>query len=146
VVERITADRLSVDTGSGGVDVDAANVQDLSIDTGSGSVEAYEIACDNASIDTGSGSVRLELVRMGRGRYDVDTGSGGIRVHLPRDISASFEADSGSGGISVDIEGVALSRRQERDGEAHFTVGDGGSRFRLSTGSGTIRIVQSRRG
>ena len=146
VAERITADRLSIDTGSGGVDIDVANVQDLSVDTGSGSVEAYEIACDNASIDTGSGSVRLELVRMGRGRYDVDTGSGGIRVHLPRQISASFEADTGSGGISVDIEGVSLTRRQERDGEARFTVGDGESRFRMSTGSGTIRIVQSRRG
>ena len=146
VVERITADRLSVDTGSGGVDVDVANVQDLSIDTGSGGVEAYEVACDNASIDTGSGSVRLELVRMGRGRYDVDTGSGEIRLHLPRQISASFQADTGSGGISVDIDGVELTRRQERDGEASFTVGEGESRFRLSTGSGTIRIVQTRSG
>jgi len=146
VVERVTADRLSIDTGSGGVDVDVANVEQLGIDTGSGGVEAYEVACDNASIDTGSGSVRFELVRMGRGNYDIDTGSGGIRVHLPRQISASFQADTGSGGISVDIEGVTLTRRQQRDGEASFTVGDGESRFRLSTGSGAIRIVQARRG
>lgn len=146
VVERVTANRLSVDTGSGGVDVDVANVEELNIDTGSGGVEAYEIACDDASIDTGSGGVRFELVRMGRGRYDIDTGSGGIRVHLPHEISASFQADTGSGGISVDIEGVELTRRQERDGEARFTVGGGASRFRLSTGSGTIRIVQARRG
>jgi hypothetical protein len=146
VVERVTASTLSVDTGSGGVDVDGANVEDLKIDTGSGGVEAYEIACDDASIDTGSGSVRFELVRMGRGRYDIDTGSGGIRVHLPHEISASFQADTGSGGISVDIEGVELTRRQQRDGEASFTVGGGESRFRLSTGSGSIRIVQARRG
>jgi hypothetical protein len=146
VVERITANRLSIDTGSGSVDVDGANVEDLAIDTGSGGVEAYEISCDDASIDTGSGGVRFELVRMGSGRYDIDTGSGGIRLHLPNEISASFQADTGSGGISVDIEGVTLTRRQERDGEASFTVGGGASRFRLSTGSGTIRIVQSRRG
>ena len=146
VVERIQADRLSVDTGSGGVDVDVANVEDLNIDTGSGTVEAYQVASDNVSIDTGSGGVRLELVRMGRGRYDVDTGSGSIRMHLPRQVSASFQADTGSGDISVDIEGVELSRRERRDGEARFTIGDGDSRVRLSTGSGTIRIVQKQRG
>jgi len=146
VVERVQADRLSVDTGSGSVDVDVANVEEVSIDTGSGAVEAYEIASDNVSIDTGSGGVRLELVRMGRGRYDIDTGSGSIRVHLPRQISASFQADTGSGDISVDIEGIELTRRERRDGEARFTIGDGDSRFRLSTGSGTIRIVQAHNG
>jgi DUF4097 and DUF4098 domain-containing protein YvlB len=79
---------------------------------------------------------------MGQGRYVIDTGSGGIRLRLPPEVSAAFQADTGSGSISVDLDGVELGRKQRR--EARFTVGDGDSRVRLSTGSGSIRISQAR--
>ena len=144
VVTRVEARDLEVDTGSGSVDVDRARVTDLHIDTGSGGVEATDIETDGALIDTGSGGVRLQLTRMGRGDYKVDTGSGGIRLTLPQEISAEFDIDTSSGGIDVDIDGVRLPRRPRN--EAHFTVGDGDSRVRLSTGSGSVRIKQGRSG
>lgn len=141
-VTNIKAEELLVDTGSGSVEVDAVEVDELNIDTGSGGVDAMRVSTNGATIDTGSGGVRLELTRMGEGRYEVDTGSGGIRVTLPRQISAEFDVDSGSGGVEVDIDGVRLPRN--RRGEARFTVGDGESRVRLSTGSGSVRIKQGR--
>lgn len=141
-VRRVKAEKLSIDTGSGGVDVSEVEVQDLLIDTGSGSVEGDELGADDLRIDTGSGGVRLDLVRMGKGRYDVETGSGGIRLDLPREISAEFDVETGSGGIDADIEGVTLSRRQRR--EAHFTVGGGAAQVTLSTGSGGVQITQGR--
>lgn len=145
-VEEVKANELVIDTGSGSVEVDGAAVEVLSVDTGSGGVDAYEISCDRVQIDTGSGGVHLELLRMGRGRYDIDTGSGGIRLHVPHDVSAEFDVQTGSGGLNVEIEGVQLSRRERHDGDARFTVGDGDSRVHLETGSGTIRIVQGRKG
>jgi hypothetical protein len=138
----IQAQDLNIDTGSGSVELDEIRVDALAIDTGSGGIDATGIETNGAIIDTGSGGVRLELTRMGQGRYEVDTGSGGIRLTLPREISAEFDVDTGSGGINVDIDGVQLPRKPR--GEARFTVGDGDSQVRLSTGSGSVRIKQGR--
>ncbi len=140
----IEARELRIDTGSGAVEVEDARTEELSVDTGSGGVRARTIEADGALIDTGSGSVTLELARMGSGRYEVSTGSGGIRLHLPRDVSAVFDVDTGSGSIEVDVEGVDLGRKPRH--EARFTVGSGTSRVELSTGSGSVRIVQGRAG
>jgi hypothetical protein len=146
VVEGLEAGDLEIDTGSGSVDVDGASVREIGIDTGSGGVDVFDLACDAATIDTGSGGVDIEFSRMGTGSYEIDTGSGGIRLRVPRELSADFDVETGSGGIDVEIDGVSLSRRERRDGDARFTVGDGDSRVRLSTGSGTVRIVQARNG
>jgi len=140
----IEARELLIDTGSGGVEVEDARTEELSVDTGSGGVRARAIEADGVLIDTGSGSVGLELVRMGSGRFEVSTGSGGIRLHLPREVSAVFDVDTGSGSIDVDVEGVDLGRKPRH--EARFTVGSGTSRVELSTGSGSVRIVQGRAG
>ena len=136
----IEARLLFIDTGSGHVDLASISVEDLEVDTGSGGVEAADLAADDVRIDTGSGGVEVELVRMSKGRYDVDTGSGGIRLALPRELSAGFDCSTGSGSIIADIEGVSLSRRERRS--ARFTVGGGDADFRLSTGSGSIRLQQ----
>jgi DUF4097 and DUF4098 domain-containing protein YvlB len=139
-VTGVRAEDLSVDTGSGRVDLSDVDVKQLAVDTGSGGVEGDRVAADEMVVDTGSGGVDLGLVRMGRGPYGIDTGSGGIRLEVPADISADFDVETGSGSIVADLEGVDLDRRHRR--EAHFTVGDGDARVRLSTGSGSVRITQ----
>ena len=139
----VEAEELRIDTGSGSVEVEGAQVQELAVDTGSGGVDATDVGADGVSIDTGSGGVWLQMVRMGRGSYLVETGSGRIQLQLPATISAAFQIDTGSGGISVDIPGVELDPKQKR--EARFTVGNGESRVKLSTGSGSVNIVQAGR-
>ena len=139
----VEAEELRIDTGSGSVEVESAQVQELAVETGSGGVDATDIGADGVSVDSGSGSVWLQIVRMGRGSYLVETGSGGIQLQLPATISAAFQVDTGSGGISVDIPGVDLDPKQKR--EARFTVGNGESRVKLSTGSGSVKIAQAGR-
>ena len=132
---------VNIDTGSGHVDLDDVRTEELRIDTGSGRVEARRISTDSADIDTGSGGVTLELDHMGEGNYRIDTGSGGITMRLPSDASADFKAETGSGGIHVDLEEGVKLRRMERN-EASFSVGGGGARVVLDTGSGGIRITR----
>jgi DUF4097 and DUF4098 domain-containing protein YvlB len=99
------------------------------------------VSTDSANIDTGSGSVTLQLDRMGDGDYRIDTGSGRITLVLPADASADVTAETGSGGIDVDLaEGVEIRRREED--EISLRIGDGRSRVRLDTGSGSIRITR----
>lgn len=136
--ENLRGPRVLVDTGSGGVILDRVDCEKLDVDTGSGSVKAVDVSCDAASIDTGSGSVRLELRRMGKGKYLLDTGSGGVTLVLPGDASCRVACETGSGGVDVDIDGVTVER-EGRD-EARFTLGGGEARVVIDTGSGGIRI------
>ncbi|MBU0741178.1 DUF4097 domain-containing protein [bacterium] len=137
-IARCRGDRIHADTGSGSVHVEDVECGKLHIDTGSGGVTAARVKTDAAHIDTGSGRVKLQLLRMGRGKFIVDTGSGGIDLVLPRGASAEVTADTGSGGITVDLPGVETGRKK-RD-ELRFTIGDGDARVILDTGSGGIRI------
>ena len=137
-IARCQGERIVADTGSGSVHVEDAECTKLHVDTGSGAVTAMRVKSDAAHIDTGSGSVKLELLRMGDGKYIVDTGSGGITLVMPEDASARVSADTGSGSIKLDMTGVDITRK-DRD-ELRFTVGDGDARVILDAGSGSIRI------
>ena len=139
--EHLSGEKVLVDTGSGGVRLQSIDCTKLDVDTGSGTVKALDVACNAARIDTGSGSVRLELVRMGDGKFLLDTGSGGVILVLPDDASCRVSCDTGSGGIKVDIPNVDV-KRNGRD-EASFTVGHGDARVILDTGSGGITVKTS---
>jgi len=76
---------------------------------------------------------------MGLGDFRIDTGSGGIKMTIPTNAAADFHADTGSGGIHIDLDGPINMRQMDRD-EARFSVGGGGARVVLDTGSGGIRI------
>lgn len=139
--EKLKGPKVLVDTGSGRVVLDRVECAKLDVDTGSGGVEAAGVACDAARVDTGSGAVRLELLRLGDGKYLIDTGSGGVDLTLPEDASCRVTCDSGSGGVDVELDDVRI----ERDGrdEARFVLGDGDARIIVDTGSGRIRIRQA---
>lgn len=139
-VEDIAADKVHVDTGSGSVRIENVSCEDLLVDTGSGGVRARGVAADQAKIDTGSGSVKLQLDRMGGGRFVIDTGSGGIELELPDGASARISADTGSGSVKADVAGATIEHKDQ--GELQMTVGDGKARVTLDAGSGSITISQ----
>jgi DUF4097 and DUF4098 domain-containing protein YvlB len=134
----LRGDEIVIDTGSGHVELERVEGRRVKVDTGSGHVTAGRIGADDVTIDTGSGGVELDLDRMGGGQFRIDTGSGGIRLAVPRNASIAVQAETGSGGIDVDLEGVAVERR-DRD-SAKFKLGDGAARVILDTGSGGIRV------
>ncbi len=138
-VAGVDAESIDVDTGSGGVRMSGVEAERLVVDTGSGGVGVESAAIDAASIDTGSGSVRLALVRMGDGEFDIDTGSGGISLLVPEDVSARFDIDVGAGGIDVDVP-IARTLHKSR-GEMRFVSGDGRASVILDTGAGSVRVA-----
>lgn len=106
---------------------------DLSLDTGSGSIDVEGIS-GKLAFDTGSGSVRGRLLH---GHIAADTGSGSIKF---LDVSGSLQADTGSGSIAAKgaIEQFAADTGS---GSVHIqsTVPLARNSF-ADTGSGTILL------
>jgi len=149
---------LSIDTGSGAVEVSRFRGPALSIDTGSGDVTGTELESEEVAIDTGSGEIRLTGVSSPR--LSLETGSGGVTADLRRDI-ASLQAETGSGDIAIrapaslgaeldiqtssgDIE-TDFPLQVTRHGRDHVvgTIGDGKGTIAIETGSGAIRLLKS---
>jgi DUF4097 and DUF4098 domain-containing protein YvlB len=134
---------ISIDTGSGDISMTDISGDEFEIDTGSGDIDGKGIRAGSAVIDTGSGSVGFSLAEMGRGDFDIDTGSGGITLALPASAACEVDAEAGSGGVHVGLADVQHMRRHDDD-EVEFTVGGGGARVTLESGSGAIRIIESK--
>ena len=124
---------IRLDTGSGDVDADRLDGSSIVIDTGSGSVSIGQLA-GRARISTGSGDV--ELATDGEHALDIDTGSGEVTVRLPRNVSADLVASGGDVRVDrqLDFQGT------ERDRSARGTLGKGGARIAIDTGSGDISL------
>jgi DUF4097 and DUF4098 domain-containing protein YvlB len=135
-VTGVTGDELTVDTGSGSVTVREASVQSLNIDTGSGRVLATAITADAVNVETGSGSVDLEFGAAPRD-VAVDTGSGSVTLTAPAGLNASLSFETSSGEITTDFP-VQVTRI-ERDA-LRGTIGSGGGRLTVETGSGNIAL------
>jgi DUF4097 and DUF4098 domain-containing protein YvlB len=114
------------------------NVGRLSVDTGSGGVELGMVAARDVLVDTGSGRVAIDLT----GDIEslrVDTGSGGVTVRMPDDVGAEVSVDTGSGGIRSDLP-IAVSRHG-RD-SLRGRIGDGRGHIVIETGSGGVRLLK----
>lgn len=139
---------VSIDDGSGSIEVDA--VGSLEIEDGSGDIEVRSIAGD-LRIKDGSGGIDVNDVRGG---VDLDDGSGEIEVlgvggSLRVDdgsgemtltgIGGSVRVSDGSGGFVVrDVDGDVIV---EDDGSGDMEIaGVGGSVTVEEDGSGSIRI------
>ncbi|NIM50895.1 MAG: DUF4097 family beta strand repeat protein [Gemmatimonadales bacterium] len=135
-VTNVRGDELRIDTGSGEATASRVDVSSLFIDTGSGSIDVSMAAADAVRLDTGSGSVTLELTSDARD-IEIDTGSGSVTVFVPESFGARVEIETGSGGIDLDMP-LQVSRwgRSFVSG----TIGDGGGRLLIDTGSGGVRI------
>ncbi|MFQ5703749.1 MAG: DUF4097 domain-containing protein [Gemmatimonadales bacterium] len=128
---------LLIDTGSGSVTASDIAVSDLDIDTGSGRIRAEQINASDIRLDTGSGSVTLELLSDARD-IEIDTGSGSVTVTVPDSFGAEIDIDTSSG--DIDLAMPVTTRRWSRD-HLTGTIGDGGARLSIDTGSGTVRIL-----
>ncbi|MGH7590671.1 MAG: DUF4097 family beta strand repeat-containing protein [Gemmatimonadales bacterium] len=127
---------FSFDTGSGDVKVDGAVADALSVDTGSGTVTISGLASGRVKVDTGSGNVILGYTTSPTD-IDIDAGSGDVRITSPAGLNAKVDFETSSGDISSDFPVTLTSH--ERD-ELHGTIGTGGGRLHVETGSGDIAL------
>jgi DUF4097 and DUF4098 domain-containing protein YvlB len=107
-----------------------------------------------ASVDTSSGGITLGGLRGGaemsassgavRGHWDVippgatikaGASSGGVTLELPPGTELTGDVSTGSGGIRSDFPGT-FDR-----GHATFDGGEGAVEIRVSTGSGSVKLV-----
>jgi len=137
--EDCDGERLQIATGSGDVQLARMRGRSLEVATGSGDVEAQAIEADELDIGTGSGDVDLELERVSVGEFNVGTGSGDVTLSLPAGASADVHAETHRGEIKVAL-GDDVQYRYREDDEIELTVGGGGAKVDLGTGSGDIRI------
>lgn len=127
--------QLLVDTGSGDVILGSARGE-TTIDTGSGDVIVKRFV-GNGSIDTGSGDVTVQ--KISAGRLAIDTGSGD--VSLQDGVAGKLVAETGSGGVRVIA--VELEELAADTGSGDITVQTSLAKARrvtAETGSGDIRI------
>ena len=126
---------LTVDTGSGSVDIDSFEGR-LNVDTGSGTVKLGSVSGE-LLVDTGSGSIYIDALA---GSGELDTGSG--KIDVGGVDSDSLVADTGSGSIAV---------RNGRVGHLIADTGSGGIKvldvdvevFEADTGSGSVTLQSS---
>lgn len=127
---------LSFDTGSGDVTIEGAAADALSVDTGSGAVSVSGLASGRVKVDTGSGDVELGYTTSPTD-IDIDAGSGDVRITSPAGLNARVDFETSSGDITTDFPVTLTSH--ERD-ELHGTIGSGGGRLHVETGSGDIEL------
>jgi len=113
----VIAASLEVDTGSGEIALRGVTASDVTLDTGSGSVEVELLEdVDDVEIDTGSGSVTIWIPSSLGAEVELETGAGGIDLDFPLEVSevkrdyvrgtlgdgvGSIHVDTGSGGIRL---------------------------------------------
>lgn len=130
---------VRMQTGSGAIEVEGFNAGDVHVQTGSGRIEVEGAASGTLTARTGSGAVSVHLTTS-PSDLEVQTGSGGVTLRVPSATGAEVDVRTGSGGIEVDLAASLVTARR---GLFRGTLGDGGGRIRINTGSGSVRIRSS---
>jgi len=132
----ITGKRCKLDTGSGGLTGDGIDCDEISMDVGSGSIGVRDAKANRVKLDAGSGGIRFAL-RNSPKYLDVNAGSGGVTISLPAIVNAEIDIETGSGSIESDFP-VEVNRMERH--HLRGKVGDGSGRFRIESGSGSVRL------
>lgn len=127
---------LTVDTGSGDVDIEAFNGK-LLVDTGSGDIEIGSFRGSEGMFDTGSGDVEVSSVNAER--IGVDTGSGDVLVRRGR--VGALDADTGSGDVIIEDVAVRTARLDTGSGDVRLSGSLAEAEEIIAdTGSGDVEI------
>jgi ABC-2 type transport system permease protein len=121
------------------VDVEAPTSESMFFGiTGSGSINV-STAAGPVNARTGSGSIDIRMLAL-RASDDMEftTGSGQITLRLPRDFHGEIDARTGNGRINTDFP-LTVQGSMGR-GSLRGTIGEGGRRIRLASGSGGIAL------
>jgi DUF4097 and DUF4098 domain-containing protein YvlB len=135
-VSRVTG-RVDASTGNGQVNVEGVGGP-VAVSSGNGDLT---VTATSGPVDanTGNGDIYVTMDRLtGREDMQFTSGNGRIEIVAPADFSAEVEASTGNGRVSTEFP-ITLSGRITAT-RLRGTIGDGGRRLRLTTGSGAIDI------
>ncbi len=133
------ASDLDLETVNGGIEIEGVQ-GDIRFEAVNGGIRLTDLGGDvRGSTVNGGVVVRLDGDRW-RGRsLDVDTTNGSVTLHFPEEYSAEVETGTVNGSIDlafpVMVQGkIGTSLR--------FTLGDGGTRVRVRTVNGDVRLTR----
>jgi DUF4097 and DUF4098 domain-containing protein YvlB len=126
------AEKIRVETASGGVAVAAGDADSLKINTASGQVIVNAIQADEVSVNTASGAVTLQFADA-PDRIDADSVSGNVTIRLPREAGFTADVDSLSGV-------VRCQQDADRRGDDTYVYGNGRCRIEADTVSGNLLV------
>ncbi|HEX4486683.1 MAG TPA: DUF4097 family beta strand repeat-containing protein [Terriglobales bacterium] len=133
------AGRFDFEAGSGDIRIAGLSGSDARLRTGSGDIEIRDLNAP-LSVETGSGNLTAEGTMAGA--WELRTGSGDVRLRLAGQPNFELDASTSSGEVVVDhpvtmtVQGNLEHARKNVRG----TVGTGGPRLTVHTGSGDVHI------
>jgi RNA polymerase sigma-70 factor (ECF subfamily) len=142
-------DKVHANSGSGDVRVELAQerLQELHANSGSGrvTVEALTVE-DELDANSGSGDVSVLLLEaLSPGATSLNSGSGDVVLVVPANVVGSFELETYGGSIEIaPALGLRVQRVVSGQSKAKGTLGSGGGRFELNSGSGDLRLLIGR--
>ncbi len=135
-----TEGTVKASTGNGDVDISNARSA-VKVSTGNGRVNV-STSEGPVEVHTGNGSIDVQMSKVtARDDMSFSTGSGSVRVKLPAGYNGELDASTGSGEINSDFELHVQGRLNPR--RVRATIGTGGPRLRMSSGSGRLEILKS---
>jgi hypothetical protein len=127
---------VRLETTNGDIRVDNL-AGELRIEATNGRIEATGLE-NGARVNTTNGAISLDFAKVGDASIECETVNGTITVAVPDDANADVEARVVNGGISTDESGLSVIDESRRRVEGR--LGEGGTRIRLETVNGAIRL------
>lgn len=130
---------LQAEAGSGNIHLSTLSGGEARVQTGSGDIEIRDVNAP-LTVQTGSGDLIAEGAMMGA--WDLKTGSGDVQIRMPGDAGFELEATTSSGSVVVDrpITMTIQGNLEQAQKNVRGTVGSGGPRLTVHTGSGDVHI------
>jgi len=129
---------VDANSGNGDIRVDRAG-DHVEANTGNGDI-VVTTARGPVSAHSGNGRIEVEMAALSGRDEDMDftTGNGSIDIVFPANLSARIDANVSRNGFETDFP-IQLPGGWSSE-HVRGTIGNGGSRIRLSTGNGHIAI------
>lgn len=140
ITAREVSGNLRLNTGDGNIDLMGVNGP-LWASTGDGNIRVAG-RFNRLDLKTGDGNVQADASAGSEVEepWTVRTGDGEVVLRLPSKLAADFELRTGDGGVTVDAPGISDERRRENERKGRLN--GGGGLIRVTTGDGSIRLVQ----
>ncbi|SEL03046.1 Putative adhesin [Ruminococcus sp. YRD2003] len=125
------SDKITIDTSSGNINLEAEKVGEVSTNCSSGKAELDVKSAEKISTDSSSGDVKLRLGAM-PSETIMDASSGDITLWLPKDADFTADIDTASGSFDSDIP---FTKKDDT-----YVCGSGTNKVSIDTASGDVTI------
>ena len=134
-VEAGNVDSFTAETTSGGIHVTLKNAGDVDLSSTSGNISTEILKAKRAEIESTSGDIQLGISKLVS--LKVKTTSGRVRAALPSKPGFTAELETTSGQIDYDLP---LTKQN-----GSYVCGDGSAEVEIHTTSGSITITEGRK-